>query len=745
MELCASLSMLMAVGCWLRAALAEQHAGHALEWQLLGVPFTTASLLAWTGARGDAGLEPWWPWLGAAGLYPLRVLVAPPVRTRGARAALASIVVLGTGLPWSLAFALETLATITVPTRTIGEPLAGTAGPDGAAEELDAIVVTGTRTEHRLGDSPVDVQLITATDIHASGARDLAELLEREGGLHAGRLAGRGSTIEIQGLSSEHVLILVDGRRMIGRINGAIDLTRLRLDDVERIEIVKGPSSALYGADALGGVINVITRRRDTPGTPENGALTLRGDADGNVETFANSGWALGPALGGRASAGWTRIEPFDLDASTAAQDGPAGRSALASANARWSASEDVNLDADFAWALDDRCRVDDNGSGGMQYDTHKRIEELRAGLAPRIALGGATELRLDVYYHRYLDQFLQQRRGNANATIDEETLDQLWGGGVQLDHGLGLHRLSLGLESQFETLEADRLGSEGRRARQSLFTQDELTLLDGDLALVPGLRYDRDSQFGDQLSPKLSLRYAPARDWILRAGYGHGYRAPDFKQLLLRFSNPAVGYRVDGNPDLEPERSVAYHLGVTWFANRSASVALSSYHSAVEDLIEIVQVASGPPVVYSYRNVSSAQLYGADLQTQFRPLAPLRVQLGYGWLHSEDEASGEPLSGRPARRANAALRFEQKSYALGLRGVWVGKREFSVDVDAGGAPTAAGTAEPYTLFDLRGDWTPAPRLTLSAGIDNLFDAGDPAFLPIQPRTSYLEIRWSFR
>ncbi|MFA5939795.1 MAG: TonB-dependent receptor [Sinimarinibacterium sp.] len=754
MELCARLTMLIAVACWLGAASADRRAGRALEWQLLGVPFAAAALLVWIESHGDAGFDRWWPWLGIAGLYPLRLLSAPSVPVRGARAALASIAALAAGLLCSLAFAQESLATIAVAGHVAADDADDAddaamveASPADLPAEFDAIVVTGTRTEHTLGDSPVDVQLIDAAAIRASGARDLAELLEREGGVYATRVAGRGSSIEIQGLSSEHVLILIDGRRMIGRINGAIDLTRLRLDDIERIEIVKGPSSALYGADALGGVINVITRRRDAQdaqgGARQAGALTLRGDADGNAETFANSGWALGQALGGRASAGWTRIEPFDLDASTPGDDGISGRGGLASANARWSASADFDLDADFAYALDDSRRVDD-GTGGALYDTHKRIEDLRAGLAPRIALGGATELRLDGYYHRYFDQFLQQQRGSEDGTIDEETLDQLWVGGAQLDHSLGLHRLSLGLEAQYESLAADRLGSDGERDRQSLFAQDELTLLDGDLALVPGLRYDRDSQFGDQLSPKLSLRYELARDWILRAGYGHGYRAPDFKQLLLRFSNPAVGYRVDGNPDLKPERSVAYNLGVTWFARRSASLALSSHHSAVEDLIEIVQVGSGPPVVYSYRNVASAQIYGADLQAQFRPLPPLRVQLGYGWLHSEDEASGEPLSGRPEHRANAALRFEQNRYALGLRGVWVGEREFGVDVDAGGTPTAAGTAKAYALFDLRGEWTPHPQLALAAGIDNLFDAGDPAYLPIQPRTPYLEIRWSF-
>lgn len=746
MDSFASLLMLAGAACWLTPAGARARADEALEWRLLSAPLAAAALLLWLENHDTtAAFERWLLHIGACTLAAAlssasrqHDLVRRPIW------AVTSISLLAAGLWWSPARAAEhadpLASTIPVtPMRVERSAPALATAPAADAATLDDIVVTGTRTAHRMSDAPVDVQLITAADIRNSGARDLAELLEREGGIYATRIAGRGSRIEIQGLSSEHVLILVDGRRMIGRINGAIDLTRLRLDSIERVEIVKGPSSALYGADALGGVINVITRRRGG----EAGSLTLRADEDANAEAFGNAGWNLGERLGGRVGGGWLHIEPYDLDPATASDDGIDGNSRFAQGNARWSPSAGFDLDVDAAYSLDDSRRVDE-GTGGAVYDTRKRIEEVRAGISPRIVLGGATELRLDGYFNRYFDQYLQQQRGSADNTTDEETLDELWVGGAQLDHRIGLHRISVGAEAQLEQLEADRLGSAGERDRQSVFAQDELALLDGDLALVAGARYDRDSQFGDQLSPKLSLRYDLARDWILRAGYGHGYRAPDFKQLLLRFDNPAIGYRVDGNPELEPERSVAYNLGVTWFARRDASVALTTHHSAVEDLIEIVQVESGPPIVYSYRNVASARLYGADLQVQFRPWSPLEVQLGYGWLHSEDEATGEALSGRPEHRANAALRFEQRNYALGLRGVWIGERVFGVDVDTGGPPTAAGTAAAYALFDARAEWTRWPRCVIALGVDNVLDEGDPAYLPIQPRSAYLELRWSF-
>lgn len=622
-------------------------------------------------------------------------------------------------------------------------PLAPTqVAPDVTVDRtrLDEIVVTGTRTQLRVGDSPVDVQVIRSEDILNSGARDLAELLEREGGVYVSRVAARGTSIEIQGLSSEHVLILVDGRRMIGQINGAIDLTRLHVADIDHVEIVKGPNSALYGADALGGVVNVITRKGQSKDS--HGTITLRGDIDGNGEIYGYDNWSLG-SLSGSSSVGYEHSEAFDLDESTLAEDGTDADAGYASTEAVWTVSDAFSLGLSGAYSLDDSHRLDP-GSGTSTDDTHKRIEEVRLGLAPQIQLGGATTLRLDGYYNRYFDQLLQRNAVSGEVGLDEETLAELYVGGGQIDHRLGRHLISFGAETQFERLDADRLDAVGERDRQSVYLQDQMDLLGGRLQVVPGLRYDRDSQFDEELSPKLALRYDLNEAWILRAGFGRGYRAPDFKQLLLRFENSGVGYRVDGNPDLKPEYSTGYNIGATWFGSNSASVALSAYHNRVRDLIEIVQIEEGPPILFSYQNVARARLTGIDIQTQFRPWQPLEIRLGYGWLDTEDEDTGKALSGRAEHRGNVAIRYEQPAYALALRGVWIGEREFDVDLDTGGVPTSAGKADAYALYDLRGEWTRWDDWVIALGVENLFDAGDSEYLPIQPRTGYLELQWRF-
>ncbi len=608
-----------------------------------------------------------------------------------------------------------------------------------APSKMEVTVVTGTRTPYVLSDSPVEVQVISAEDIEASGARDLAEYLEREGGVYANRVAGRGTEIQIQGLSSEHVLILVNGRRMVGRVNGAIDLTRLHVADIERVEIVKGPVSALYGADGLGGVVNIITRRDGS-----GGKLTLRGDNKGNRDAFAQ--WSFSYAgLSANISGGVSKLAGFDLDESTSAEDGVEGDSGFWGVSGAWQKGGNFTLGFDAAYSLDDTERQD-----AGSYETIKQIEETRLGLAPEWQFD-AGRLTANVYYNRYYDQFLYDQLGSANNTIDEETLDEITAAGLQWDSNRvdfgrlpGAHTLTVGYDLQLEKLDADRLNQVSERERNAVYFQDDILLVNERLHLIPGLRFDKDSHFGEQLSPKLAMRYDIYDSLILRMGYGRGFRPPSFKELLLRFDNPGVGYRVVGNLDLEPERSTGVNMGLSWLGENQ-TVSVSTYHNRVEDLIEIIQVAVQPQLIFSYRNVSRARVSGVDMQWSGRWESswPVELKLGYGRLWTRDEQTGDPLSGRPEHRANLSLQLEKGDFAAVLRGTWTGKREFFLDLNSGGQPTPPGEADAYTLLDARLSWQGFGPLEIAVGAANIDNAGDPQYLAIQPRNYYLELNWS--
>ncbi|HET6344966.1 MAG TPA: TonB-dependent receptor plug domain-containing protein, partial [Myxococcota bacterium] len=197
---------------------------------------------------------------------------------------------------------------------------AGEVGPSDSnrpAAALDEVVVTGTRTEQRLADAPVATVVVTRREMVATGARFVSDLLRQQAGIDVdASFAGAG--VRLQGLDPQHVLILVDGRRVTGRVNGALDLSRLALENVDRIEIVRGASSALYGSEALGGVINVITR---TPRRPLQGDAQLSWGTRGNVHVGSQTGVRLGDwAL--RTSAGWHQADAYGLATGSPATTG---------------------------------------------------------------------------------------------------------------------------------------------------------------------------------------------------------------------------------------------------------------------------------------------------------------------------------------------------------------------------------------------------------------------------------------
>lgn len=604
----------------------------------------------------------------------------------------------------------------------------------GTEVALQTMVVTGTRTEKTLDESPVVVQVIGQERIRRSGATDVDELLRIEPGVYVVPQAGRGSRIEMQGLSSESVLILINGQRINGRINGAVDLRRLKTTNIRQIEIVKGPSSALYGSDALGGVINIITN-----GALQPGELVARAQSfSRDISIRQGHEWEK---LRLEATVGAVEQDSYNIDGSRAQSDGLDSEAGFGQLQGRWFSGERSHVDINLEYDIEDQAR-DLSGTAGRQLQTRKRIEDWRIGLSPQWSFD-AGDLKTNLRFSRYDDQFVQTQQGNPDATLDERTIDDLFVAGAQYDWQLSARTFTVGAEYQFESLEADRLNIPGERDRQAVYLQDDWAARPG-LTLVSGLRYDRDSQFGDALAPKLALRWDPTAKHTLRASYGEGFRAPDFKQLLLRFDNTSVGYRVDGNPNLQPERSRSFQLAWTWMPHYAWTFSLQPYATLGEDLIEIVTAEPGPPTIFTYQNVQTARIFGADALLAWEPQSATRLELSYSRLRTENRSNGGELSGRAPHRVGVQARHRFGAFEAVLRSQWVDERVFNLELDSGGPPTAAGTAPDYTLLDLRLEWQPKSMLqgwTFAAGGENLLDAGDAQFLPIAPRQFLIELR----
>ncbi|MCY1016539.1 TonB-dependent receptor plug domain-containing protein [Pyxidicoccus sp. MSG2] len=601
---------------------------------------------------------------------------------------------------------------------------------DGPAAQQT--VVTASRTAERLGETPVATEVITRADILLSGARNAAELLAAHPGLEVVH-SFSGATLQIQGLGSEYVLVLVDGERVAGRVAGGVDLSRLSLEDVEQVEIVKGPSSALYGSDAVAGVVNLITRRARRPLGAElrasYGSLS-RLELDGTGE-------ARGDGWGVRLSGGLQRADAYDLDPADVGTTGSSieGFDVSAKGDLRTGGGA-LEGSASFARRTQ---RGVDLGVAGAIFDRASRDDSVSARLAPSWTLGSGATLRADAAYAWFDRRYLRdQRRSSALDTV-EDTRDQQGRLGAQLDaRPHARHVMVAGAELLGEWLSSDRLETgRGRRARGSVYAQDSWTVATGPgLVLVPSARVDTDTQFGSVVTPRLALRVDPLSWLTLRGGYGFGYRAPGFQELLLDFENPSVGYAVRGNPDLRPERSRSVTLSGELRPASTSLLWVGAFHHTLRDMIGVSLQEGGEQSLFTYVNVARATLRGGELGVRQGLPGRISAELAYTLTDGRSESTGLSLEGQARHRLTAQVswRHRESGVEAWARGALVGPRPFYPDANGDGV-VEPYDARPYVTVDARVGWRLREQLQLFVMGTNLADAGNPTDLPIPPRT----------
>lgn len=630
------------------------------------------------------------------------------------------------------------------------------------------VVVTGTRNLEARRDTPIAVEVIDRQTLEESGAENVAEAIENAPGIQIVRELGRAG-IQVDGLDPQYTLVLIDGQRATGRVNGTIDLSRFPTERIERIEIVKGASSALYGADALGGVVNIITRRAKRALEAEARASYGTG---GIFDGGATIG-AVGERYNIRGTLGLDGARAFQIP-STARPPGDPSTSGpgIAQGHADLRAEYDVSsrhrliARGDYTYRnTGSRAATpisrNDGTLGFLIYAQTNRSETYSAALTSDLTLEAddPARIQLTLYYSGWREQFLQDLRGvrGDTPTIALEHLAQ-----ATAQHDMRMsasHFVSVGSELLVERLESNqricrplapgacsgvegptsgRTANDAQRLRASAFLQDEWLLLERPrLLLVPGFRADVDTQFGTHPTPKISLRLDPTESLLLRASFGLGFRAPSFRELYLSFTNPSANYYVSGNPELAPETSRNVSIGLELEPGAAIHISASFFWNALSHLIDFRTVrepASGRAGLFEYANVARAVTRGVESSITVRPFRHLALIAGHTFLDARNLTADAPLVGRARHRVHGRVRVEEpwSEIVLHLEGQWVGRRPFP---GQGATPSETPVADAYVDLDGRvtkrfGEW-----LEIFASIDNVFDAQDAQFLLVRPRT----------
>lgn len=627
---------------------------------------------------------------------------------------------------------------------------------------LQTIVVTATRSEKTLADTPIRTEVVGRQEIARTHARTLTQALQDVPGLQLREVHGKaGFEVTMQGLTSDQVLILVDGLPLTPSTGSTVDLSQLLLAEVERIEIVKGATSAQYGSSAMGGVVNVITRG-------------IRPGLSGSIATDIGTRGAQNPRGGSLHPAvmhGQARLEGGDvhwrwrlhadavdddgytLDREAWARPGDAVRRMQGGGRLEWLPARHARvwLDANL-YAEQARQRYD--FLAPPRRVPQGRIEDIER---QRLTFGGQwrmadTRLAIKGLHERYdsTSDFLSdgvpqrtrvasQRSSHLGLQVDLPAWHrQLWQFGADLRREQLAQR-----QNGVSELDGDRA-----RTSRELFVQNDI-LFDDTWELLLGMRWQHDSDFGAHLAPKASLRaHLPAIGaWTgaLRLSVGQGYRVPNLKERHFLFDHSALGYVVIGNPDLRPESSDSFQLGLSAERGRTLSWDLHYFHNRVEDLIQIDEanaVTVNQITTYTYRNVARARTQGIEAGVRWQAGPGLDLRAAYTLTHARDLATGQDLTRRPRHQWRAGLDWQWRpDLALAVRARAQSSERVSSD---SGARSPA-----WATLDLKLNWQLSRATAVFAGIDNVFgrqrDFANPSdFGPLAGRFVYLGLRHDF-
>ena len=536
---------------------------------------------------------------------------------------------------------------------------------------MDPMVVTATRSEKVLEDVAVPTSVITADAMEREGALRLGDALVNQMGIAL--FDDHGTGLQVQGFASDYTLILLDGEPVIGRTAGTLDVNRITVKGLSHVEVVRGPSSSLYGSEALAGVVNLITA------PPKD---NLEGSASFRIGSHATSDMTL-QMEGGRERAGVRFVlnryasDGYDLTPGTYGPTTPSFADWTGDLRARMTLSDRIQIKLGARATIENQESVFASRGVDLAEDRYndegRRWEwsihpEVVAQLSNRIRLNTTlygAEYQTETHHRRQGDGFVNyEDKFDQTYTKAEMKLDMLWDAKHITNVGGGVIREGIG---------GTRYGSTGSEsnpsATQSYFFAQHEWLTSSIIHINTSVRYDNHSDYAARFTPKFAVLVRPSDEIRLRASVGSGFKAPAFRQLYLAFTNPMGGYSVFGSAPmkegirqleadgqiqqklfdlsqldpLKAENSVAFNLGGSVDIGPWLTIQTNVFHNNVRDLIETQPIAqkTNGSFVYGYFNLARIYTRGVELEARISPQLSTRssldVTLGYQFLQARD------------------------------------------------------------------------------------------------------------
>ncbi len=547
---------------------------------------------------------------------------------------------------------------------------------------LNEVVITATKTKRQLSTTTVPVTLIQTKDVKNTNALRLQGVLDESTGLNTVSSA-LGTGIQMQGLDADYSLIMIDGVPIIGRLNGVLDLSRLSVSNIDHIEIVKGPSSVLFGSNALAGVVNIITK---SPTDKKSLGLTAKAGSFKTYDYTIDAGFSSGKYKASM-SANYYQTGGYDLASNYQGYNlstdyygktvSPHDNYALSFQNEfQFTKKTKIFLNARYfnekeVYQFIDADDKIINGSG--------RVKDwsVKPWLSHQFSAKLKSTLRYS--YNQYgtnTDEIFQNNAVYSRAFYNEKY------GVLELQNDYKINKnneLTLGGGYEREGVQTSRLSDNQFHNANNKYVYLQYILTHKDkLNVVVGARYEQHQNYASQFNPKLSFKYNISPKYVLKASIGRGFKKPDFKQLYFNYTNNAIGYTVLGttyveegianllaqnqiaiDPEtnqpviydlyhkiletggkIDAESSTGINLGLSIRAVKNTIIDVNLFRNDLKNLIETTPIAlkNNGWQAYSYQNINRVFTQGAELNIKYYWGDHIKVCAGYQFLEAKDK-----------------------------------------------------------------------------------------------------------
>lgn len=623
--------------------------------------------------------------------------------------------------------------------------LASLASGSALAQTEDTMVVTASGFQQRIQDSPATISVIPRQQLETRAYRDVTDALKDVPGVVVTGGAS-SSDISIRGMSSKYTLILIDGKRVDTRgtrpnsDNAGIEQGWLPpLQAIERIEVVRGPMSSLYGSDAMGGVINIITRKTSTT---KDWVGSLQGDATiqenrDSGDIYQTNAYASGPLIEGLLG---LRVNGLFSHRGEDHFTNGFNEQRMRSGTAVFSLTPDEKNDFDFEIG---RSLQDRNSTPGKSV----ALENCRKGVCkPNSSSDNLyTRNNYSITHNGYYDfgnstSYIQREETN-NPGRNMKMYNTIFNTQTQFD--LGSHMLNLGGQYRYEKLQdggnqleaADGL-DQLTRWSWALFAEDEWALTN-DFSLTTGIRMDRDQNYGSHWTPRMYGVWHLTEMWTVKGGVSAGYRSPDLRQSSANWGQITGGGVsngiIVGNPNLKPEKSISEEVGILWDNQEGLNAGITLYNTDFKDKITEVRRCNSSEdpactignTTYDFVsdrvNVDKANMRGVEVTTGWQITEDWKLSTNYTFTESEQksgEFQGKALNQMPKHMINGVLDW-QATEDLGL---W-SRVNFRSETSEYLSRTSMAVSTPsYTFVDAGVSYQALKNLQLSGGVYNILD-----------------------